>query len=312
MPRQLPSRGATVRTAGQGTRGPGERGLEAAARDRTHCVTAGAVRARPSGLNLGCGLGQLAGSPELAEHAKGPRLRCFRRSADYRGHLSEREVEVVMKDEQQPLVRWQPGQGPPQIHLLGKRVAPGRAVAGEIGEPDDGPPAAAAQGPALVGNDGEEPGPDATPGPKRGEPPPRLEHRVLHCVLGVLPALKHGNCQPEGIRHVGCEEVLESQAVPSLCALEQPLRERHVISSTSETPIWCRFRATRLYCGFGNSCRRPMGEMNSATAPVRPMAAPISKVATVPVADARAPPTMEPSGMAPHTTVRNIEFIRPR
>src|SRR5262249_6682427 len=154
MPAQLPSPGATVRAAGQSTRGPGERGLEAAARDRTRCATAGAAPARPSGLNLGCGLDQLPGSPELAEHAKGPRLRCFRRSADDRGHLSEREVEVVTKDEQQPLVLWQPRQGPPQINLLGKRVAPGRAVAAEMGEPEDGPQAAAAQGPALVGHDG--------------------------------------------------------------------------------------------------------------------------------------------------------------
>src|SRR5215831_4466670 len=99
MPGQLPSRGATVRAAGQSTRGPGERGLEAAARDRMRCVTAGAVPARPSGLHLGCGLDELPGSPELAEHAKGPGLRRFRRSPDYRGHLSEREVEVVMEDE---------------------------------------------------------------------------------------------------------------------------------------------------------------------------------------------------------------------
>src|SRR5262249_2451968 len=268
--------------------------------------------ARPSGLNLGGGLDQLAGQPQLAEYPKGTRLRGFRRSADYRGHLSERKVEVVMEDEQQALVCRQLGQRAPQVQLQGKRVAPGRTVGVGIGEPDHRPPAATAQGAALVGNDGEEPGPDVTAGAKRAELPPGLEHRVLHCVLGVLPALEHRHGQPERICDVRCEEVLEGAEVPFLCTLEQPLRERHVISSTSETPIWCRFRGTSLYCGLGNSRSRPMGEMNSASAPVSSIAAPTSKVATVPNADARAAPTAEPSGMAPQTTVRHIEFIRPR
>src|SRR5262249_62163648 len=147
---------------------------------------------------------------------------------------------------------------------------------------DHGLPARQAGGAGPVGNEGGDPGTEVTGGAKGAELPPGLEHRVLPCVLGVLPALEHRHGQPERICDVRCEEVLEGDEVPFLCTLEQPLRERHVISSTSETPIWCRFRGTSLYCGLGNSRSRPMGEMNSASAPVSSIAAPTSKVATVP------------------------------
>jgi hypothetical protein len=49
--------------------------------------------------------------------------------------------------------------------------------------------------PALIGHDGEQPGPEVRTAAEPAEMAPSLEHRLLHCVLGIGLGSEHTDRQ---------------------------------------------------------------------------------------------------------------------
>jgi hypothetical protein len=109
------------------------------------------------------------------------------------------------------------------------------------------PEATAAQGPAFVGKDGQEPWTDvAELGPQRPYRSPRLECSVLDGVLCRLPLSQHGEGELVRRQQKRCQQVFEGAPIPCAGGVEDGSRvgrrraEGHLQRMTPAGGILCR------------------------------------------------------------------------
>src|SRR2546428_11821567 len=115
--------------------------------------------------------------PQPLRGAVDARLGGGLRHAQGRRHLVEREVEIEMQNQRQPLVWRQPHQRPVQI---GGALALIRCLCGELRQLEDRKPARTARHAALVRHDREKPGPQRLGvAPKLAQLSPRFDGGFL-------------------------------------------------------------------------------------------------------------------------------------
>jgi hypothetical protein len=144
------------------------------------------------------------------------------------GNLVEGEVQVVAKNDHQALIVRKSVHREPQVRdcRIGLDGWTQIAIDG-FGLLDDPPPPASPLAPALVGHDGEQPGPELQVSPKAAEIPPRLEHGLLNRVLGFGFAPEHANGEAVGGGQKWLDKEHESLLVTGECVLNKHWGEAH-------------------------------------------------------------------------------------
>src|SRR6202171_3504851 len=99
----------------------------------------------------------------------------------------KRQIEVVAQYEDQAIASGQPQQCLPEsLDLIRFNTSMVLRSGREIGLPDHRPPTGSHRLPALVGDDGQEPGPEWAAGPKRPSMFPCFEGCLLQHVLCLV------------------------------------------------------------------------------------------------------------------------------
>src|SRR5207245_582939 len=115
--------------------------------------------------------------------------------AEHGPDLIEGKVEVEVQEQRQSLLRRQSPESTLEVGAICAGCLELGACAVEIGKADHRPPSSSADAAALVGDDGQEPGPRRAAILELAEAPPGLERRVLKRV-SALVAIAQGRQGP--------------------------------------------------------------------------------------------------------------------
>src|SRR2546430_2751918 len=132
--------------------------------------------------------------PQAPGGAVDPRLGRRGRHPQRLRQLLEREIQVEMEDERQALVWWQSKQRGTQVGVALLRIGRRR---GHVGKLDHRPPSRPPRHAALVGDDGEKPGPQRTyVAAQLTDLAPGLDRGLLDGILGGRSVGEHDGSQP--------------------------------------------------------------------------------------------------------------------